>query len=274
MVSAMDVVTARPTELDRYAALARTTGIIGIAFLVLLFGPIIALSTADEPALEATAAEAVNYFRNLEATWAQLTTAAATLGMIGSLWFFVAFGFLLRRAEGDPPWRSAIATLSGALLAAFGLIGVSSCGCGFAARGEDHPRGRRLRVCVHQRRLRECMDRARQLRRLLRLGDPLHARTRALDGLVDCGCRCLPGGCQVRVDGLGRGLRAVLAVDHRGLYPTDRAARPVEQRRTLRSAALALDRPGVHEADVCAGSRSVSVANGETDSCSASSADR
>ena len=75
----MDVVTARPTELDRYATLARTTGIIGIAFLVLLFGPIIALASADEPSLEATAAEAVNYFRNLEATWAQLTTAAATL---------------------------------------------------------------------------------------------------------------------------------------------------------------------------------------------------
>jgi hypothetical protein len=120
----MDVVTARPTELDRYAALARTTGIIGIAFLVLLFGPIIALSV-DEPPLNATAAEAVNNFRNLEATWAQLTMAASTLGMIGSLWFFVAFGFLLRRAEGDPPWRSAIATLSGALLAALGLIGAS-----------------------------------------------------------------------------------------------------------------------------------------------------
>ena len=100
MVSVVDVVTGRPIELDRYAGLARTTGIIGIAFLVLLFGPIIALSTADEPALEATAAEAVNYFRNLEATWAQLTMAASTLGMIGSLWFFVAFGFLLRRAEG------------------------------------------------------------------------------------------------------------------------------------------------------------------------------
>ena len=125
MVSAMDVVTARPTELDRYAGLARTTGIIGIAFLVLTFGPIIALSTAGEPPLEATAAEAVNYFRNLEATWAQLTMAASTLGMIASLWFFVAFGFLLRRAEGDPPWRSAIATLSGALLAALGLIGAS-----------------------------------------------------------------------------------------------------------------------------------------------------
>ncbi len=125
MVCVMDVVTARPTELDRYAALARTTGIIGIAFLVLLFGPIIALASADEPPLEATAAEAVKYFGNLEATWAQLTMAASTLGMIGSLWFFVAFGFLLRRAEGDPPWRSTIATLSGALLAALGLIGAS-----------------------------------------------------------------------------------------------------------------------------------------------------
>src|SRR5215213_551846 len=88
-------------------------------------------------------------------------------------------------------------------------------------------------------------------------GDPPHGCARTLDGLVDCGCRSLPGRCQVRLDGgvLGRWLRAVLAVDHRGLYPTDRSARPVEQRRTLRSAAHALDRPGVHEADVCAGSR-------------------
>jgi hypothetical protein len=139
MVSAMDVVTARPTELDRYAALARTTGIIGIAFLVLLFGPIIALASADEPALEATAAEAAKYFGNLEATWAQLTMAASTLGMIGSLWFFVAFGFLLRRAEGDPPWRSAIATLSGALLAAYGLIGLSSVGAASLHGGRITP---------------------------------------------------------------------------------------------------------------------------------------
>jgi hypothetical protein len=121
----MDVVTARPTELDRYAALARTTGIIGIAFMVLLFGPIIALASAGEPPLEATAAEAVEYFGNIEATWAQLVMAASTLGMIGSLWFFVSFGFLLRRAEGDPPWRATIAALSGVLLAAYGLVGAS-----------------------------------------------------------------------------------------------------------------------------------------------------
>ena len=240
----MDVVTARPTELDRYAALARTTGIIGIAFLVLLFGPIIALASADEPALEATAAEAVNYFRNLEATWAQLTMAASTLGMIGSLWFFVAFGFLLRRAEGDPPWRSTIATLSGALLAAFGLIGASWEAASLHG-GRITPEVADYAYAFGNVGFANIWIAHGQFRRLLRLGDPLHGRARTLDGLVDRGCRSRPGGCQVRVDGrvLGRWLRAVLAVDHRGLYPTDRAARPVEQSRTLRSAALALTVP-------------------------------
>ena len=101
----MDVVIDPPTTTDPHAALARTTGIIGIAFTVLVFGPVIALASAGEPPLEATAAEAVEYFGNLEATWAQLTMAAQTLGMMASLWYFVALGFLLRRAEGEPPWR-------------------------------------------------------------------------------------------------------------------------------------------------------------------------
>jgi len=121
----MDVATDPPTTTDPHVALARTTGIIGIALLVLLFGPVIALASAGEPPLEATAAEAVAYFGNLQATWAQLTMTVLTLGMMASLWFFVALGCLLRRAEGEPPWRSAIATLSGVLLAAYGLIGAA-----------------------------------------------------------------------------------------------------------------------------------------------------
>jgi len=121
----MDVVTNRPVMSEPYMALARATGSIGIVFMVLLFGPVIALSTAGEPPLDATASEAVEYLGNIEANWAQLAMAASTLGWIGSLWFFVAFGYLLRRAEGDPPWRSTIAALSGALLAAYGLVGAS-----------------------------------------------------------------------------------------------------------------------------------------------------
>jgi hypothetical protein len=121
----MGVDTNRLVTAQPYRILARVTGVIGIVFIVLLFGPIIALSTAGEPPLDATASEAAKYFGNIEATWARLALATSTLGWIGSLWFFVAFGYLLRRVEGDPPWRSTIATLSGALLSAYGLVGVS-----------------------------------------------------------------------------------------------------------------------------------------------------
>ena len=121
----MGVDTNRPVTAEPYRKLARATGVIGIVFMVLLFGPIIALSAAGEPPLDATASEAMKYFGNIEATWAQLALATSTLGWIGSLWFFVAFGYLLRRVEGDPPWRSTIATLSGALLTAYGLVDVS-----------------------------------------------------------------------------------------------------------------------------------------------------
>ena len=121
----MGVDTNRLVTAQPYRILARVTGVIGIVFIVLLFGPIIALSTAGEPPLDATASEAAKYFGNIEATWARLALATSTLGWIGSLWFFVAFGYLLRRVEGDPPWRSTIAILSGALLSAYGLVGVS-----------------------------------------------------------------------------------------------------------------------------------------------------
>jgi hypothetical protein len=126
VVVSMALVVARQSVADRYTRLVRTTGILGITSLVLLFGPIIALASAGEPPLNATAAEAAKYFANLEVTWSRLVLATLTLGMIGTLWFFVAFGFVLRRAEGDPPWRSAVAILSGALLAAYGLIGSST----------------------------------------------------------------------------------------------------------------------------------------------------
>jgi hypothetical protein len=115
-----------PREADLYRALGRTTGILGITTLVLLFAPVIALASAGEPPLDATGAQAAEYFENLDETWARLAMAALTLGMIASLWFVVAFGFLLRRVEGDPAWRSTSATLSGVLLAAYGLIGSST----------------------------------------------------------------------------------------------------------------------------------------------------
>jgi hypothetical protein len=42
---------------------------LGLTSVVLLFGPIIALASAGEPPLEATGAEAAEYYGRLDATW-------------------------------------------------------------------------------------------------------------------------------------------------------------------------------------------------------------
>jgi hypothetical protein len=99
----MGVDSNRPVTAEPYRILVRATGVIGIVFIVLLFGPIIALSAAGEPPLDATASEAVKYLGNIEATWAQLALATSTLGWIASLWFFVALGYLLRVSRGIRP---------------------------------------------------------------------------------------------------------------------------------------------------------------------------
>ena len=108
-----------------WTSLARMTGWTGIAALVLLFAPILAISTLGEPPLEATSAEAAEFFVALQAGWAQAAEATASLAMVVLLWFVVGLALLLRRAEGDPPWRSGVALVSGALLTAYGVLDAS-----------------------------------------------------------------------------------------------------------------------------------------------------
>jgi hypothetical protein len=47
----------------------------------------------------------------------------STLGMIVFLWFVIGLSLLLRAAEHEPPWRSAVAAASGAVLIALLLAG-------------------------------------------------------------------------------------------------------------------------------------------------------
>jgi hypothetical protein len=121
---------AVPTRLagirtDPHRSLARTTGVIGLIWVPLLFASVITLSSGGEPPLETTGSKAATYFANSEATHVQIAYAFSALGMVASLWFFVAIGCLLARVEGPPPWRSIVAALSGAMLGAFGLIDTS-----------------------------------------------------------------------------------------------------------------------------------------------------
>jgi hypothetical protein len=122
----MDVVTDSPTTTDPHVRLARTAGVIGLVFVVLLFASVIGLSTHDEPPLHTTAREAARYLAESDTTFTQLAYAAATLGFVAGAWFFVAFGFVLARVEGAPAWRSALAAASGVLLTVFGTVDTSA----------------------------------------------------------------------------------------------------------------------------------------------------
>lgn len=110
---------------DRWRELDRTTGIAGIIATVLLFAPIIAISTLGEPGFNATPDGAAEFFQNGDTAWVTAAEATAALGMLAFLWFVAGLTTLLRRAEGEPAWRSTVALASGVLVAAYGVIDAS-----------------------------------------------------------------------------------------------------------------------------------------------------
>ena len=121
MSTAADI--ADPPE--RWRNLALGTGVTGLVAIVSQFAAIIAVGSVGEPPLQASSREAAAFFRSIEAAWAQAAQAVASLGMIVFLWFVVGFALLLRRAEGDPPWRSGVALASGVLVTAYGVLDAS-----------------------------------------------------------------------------------------------------------------------------------------------------
>lgn len=110
---------------DPWSRMSRVTGLIGLGSVGLLFAPIIAISTLGEPSFTATAEEAQAFLRNASAGWVQTAQAVLGLAAVGLVWFVVGLALLLGRAEGRPPWRAAVAGLSGLLLPAYLLGDVS-----------------------------------------------------------------------------------------------------------------------------------------------------
>ncbi len=108
---------------ERLAIVTGTSGLVG---LVLLFVPVIAISTLGEPPLEATTADAAAFIRNAaDAGWVDAAEAVGAIGMLAILWFMVGLSLVLRRAEGEPPWRSTIALVSGVLVASYVVLDAS-----------------------------------------------------------------------------------------------------------------------------------------------------
>jgi hypothetical protein len=121
---------------DRWTAMIRSTGLAGMVTIVLLFTSLIA-SSPGEPPFIATAEQAREYFVNLNRSWVQTTMAVTSLSAIGLIWLIIGWCLLLSRAEGNPPWLSAVALVSGLLLPTYLLLDSSWNVASFGARDLD-----------------------------------------------------------------------------------------------------------------------------------------
>jgi hypothetical protein len=92
------------------------------AAVVLILVPIV-VGTRQEPTFDVAAIEVLTYYRSPHTPATQLRSFVLTVGLITFVWFVVALTTLLRRAEGEAPWRSAVAMGSGVLFVALVLSG-------------------------------------------------------------------------------------------------------------------------------------------------------
>jgi hypothetical protein len=104
--------------------LGRVTGVAGLAAIVLIFVAVV--GTRDEPSFTATATEFLGYYRSPDTVATPFRSFLFTVGLVTFVWFVVGLSILLRRAEGEAAWRSAIALGSGVLFVALGLSGIGN----------------------------------------------------------------------------------------------------------------------------------------------------
>jgi hypothetical protein len=114
--------TAATFDADAWQRLGRVTGVAGLAAVILILVPIV-VGTRPEPAFTATATEFLTYYRSPHTPAAPFRSFVFTVGLVTFVWFVGALTTLLRRAEGEAPWRSAIAMGSGVLFVAMVLSG-------------------------------------------------------------------------------------------------------------------------------------------------------
>ncbi len=124
------------TSSDRWTRMIRSTGVVGLVTFVVLFAALIASSPGEPPFL-ASPEEALALYLNSTAGLVQAAMAVVGLAAIGWFWFVVGLCLLLARAEGSPPWRSAVALVSGVILGAFLLLNTSGNAASFGAADLD-----------------------------------------------------------------------------------------------------------------------------------------
>ncbi len=92
-----------------------------MATVVLIFAVLI--GSHGEPPFTAAADEFLAHYRSPNTVGSGFRSFAFTVALVVFVWFVVTLSILLRRAEGEAPWRSSIAMGSGVLFVALVLSG-------------------------------------------------------------------------------------------------------------------------------------------------------
>ncbi len=101
--------------------LARITGAAGLVTLVVVLGTSLA-NDYQSAAVDSNADETVAFFRSLDDTFGAVSSFLTAVGLIAMLWFTLGLALLLRRYEGELPWRSVFLAGAGVVSVVSGQI--------------------------------------------------------------------------------------------------------------------------------------------------------
>jgi hypothetical protein len=101
--------------------LARITGAAGLVTLVAVLGSSLA-NDYQSAAIDSSADETVAFFRSIDDSFGAISSFATAVGLLAMLWFTLGLAVLLRRYEGELPWRSVFLAGAGVVSVVSGQI--------------------------------------------------------------------------------------------------------------------------------------------------------
>jgi len=111
----------QPASVTQRRNLARITGLAGIATLVVVLGTSLA-NDYQSAAFDSDAGEALSFFRSIDDTFGEVSSFLTIVGLIAMLWFMLGLAMLLRRYDGELPWRTSFLAGAGVLSVVSGQI--------------------------------------------------------------------------------------------------------------------------------------------------------
>jgi hypothetical protein len=114
----------QPIAAKRWRTMSVATGIAGLASLVLVVvSQSLLLAGQTEPDFDAPAAEILLFLEAQDKTLFAVGSYLGLLAVTAMAWFVAGLSAVLRQAEGDPAWRSAVALASGIIFVALVMTG-------------------------------------------------------------------------------------------------------------------------------------------------------